>query len=179
MEIPHGTYTDNEGMRFNVIGVSRHTETKKKAVILQLFNTHTFNGENFFLVAFERFLGTSKESPVLAEAFENPIIVGEPETLRKAPPGRYGHFKEMDMLYNGIGFAINTTELVPDKKPTLLDDADEVVMLYQPLYGEYKYQFCHRPLDMFLEHVEKPEYNYSGPRFRLIKEYPYPIVARP
>ena len=28
-----------------------------------------------------------------------------------------------------------------------------------------------RPIEMFLEHVDKPEYNYSGPRFHLIRDW--------
>ena len=44
----------------------------------------------------------------------------------------------------------------------------EILVLYIPLYG--KFQMFVRPKAMFLEEVNEPGLNYTGPRFRYIGE---------
>lgn len=77
---------------------------------------------------------------------------------------KYYHFKhdsELDSLnysYKIIGIAKHT-------------ETREKLVVYKPLYPCDVELFV-RPLEMFLEIVAKPEYNYNGPRFRLA----YPLV---
>lgn len=49
-------------------------------------------------------------------------------------------------------------------------ETQEPMVIYVELYGD-----CHksvRPCKMFLEEVDKPEYNYKGPRFKFVGELP-------
>ncbi len=121
----------------------------------------------------EKFEGGWKNGLILLEAFKAATILGLMETLEHTPPGRYGHFKGTEMVYNNVNFSLEMS----DTDPRHTEGA--IVTLYQPLYGEHKYLLRHRPLAMWGEHVEKPEYNYAGPRFRLLKQYPKPIIERP
>jgi len=45
----------------------------------------------------------------------------------------------------------------------------EKLVLYKALYEPF--EMWVRPIEMFSEVVDKPEYNYKGPRFQLIQEY--------
>ena len=69
--------------------------------------------------------------------------------------GIYQHFKGEDKKYLVLETAINS-------------ETEEVMVVYRALYGDY--QLCVRPLKMFTEEVDKPEHNYKGPRFKLVKE---------
>ena len=75
-------------------------------------------------------------------------------------PGKYRHFK--GGFYNVIGVSTGT------------ENGAEVVV-YQSLYGTHRYRLAHRPLAMFVEHVDRD--GYKGPRFTLIEAYPEPIIA--
>jgi len=66
------------------------------------------------------------------------------------PLGRYQHFKGME--YTVLGVARHS-------------ETGEYHVVYRAEYGDRGLNI--RPYDMFVEHVEKPEHNYSGPRFRL------------
>lgn len=44
----------------------------------------------------------------------------------------------------------------------------EKLVLYLELYEPYELNV--RPIAMFTEEVDKPEYNYKGPRFSLVRE---------
>ncbi|KND50464.1 MAG: hypothetical protein AB202_02300 [Parcubacteria bacterium C7867-007] len=65
-------------------------------------------------------------------------------------PGIYYHFKHPEQHYQVLGVAFHT-------------ETEEDMVVYKALYGEEKLYV--RPLAMFLEYVEKPEFGYSGPRF--------------
>ena len=78
----------------------------------------------------------------------------------------YYHFKHnsnkdlFNYAYIIIGIAIHS-------------ETEELLVAYKPLYSpnhvfDNKCDFCVRPLNMFIENVEKP--NYIGPRFRLITD---------
>lgn len=43
-------------------------------------------------------------------------------------------------------------------------------VFYECLYQNKSGQYWVRPLSMFIEHVDAPDYNYSGPRFTFIKD---------
>ena len=64
---------------------------------------------------------------------------------------RYRHFKHAEMTYEIVGIAFHT-------------ETEEDLVVYRPLYETDKELFA-RPAAMFLEHVEKPELGYAGPRF--------------
>lgn len=66
-------------------------------------------------------------------------------------PGKYQHFKGNEYRVYGMG---------------LHSETEEPMVIYQPLYGEGKIWL--RPVSMWSEHVDKP--NYQGPRFRYIGE---------
>ncbi len=73
------------------------------------------------------------------------------ETLRR---GIYQHFKDKTMIYEVLGVGMHT-------------ETEENMVVYRALYGDF--QLYIRPIDMFLEEVDKPELSYKGPRFTLIK----------
>jgi 2-polyprenyl-3-methyl-5-hydroxy-6-metoxy-1,4-benzoquinol methylase len=83
--------------------------------------------------------------------------------LSKIPnPGEnYYHFKHnsnldsLNYCYVIIGIGKHT-------------ETGEKVVIYKPLY-ECDVEFFVRPLGMFFEVVDKPEFEYNGPRFRLVK----------
>jgi hypothetical protein len=64
----------------------------------------------------------------------------------------YRHFKGKDYLV--IGVAIHS-------------ESGEELVVYRPLYGDYRLMV--RPKTMFVEQVERD--GYSGPRFKLIKQF--------
>lgn len=71
-------------------------------------------------------------------------------------PGIYRHFKggKYLVLYVSTG----------------TEDGKKIVVytaLYEPRCGE----ISHRPLENFLEEVDRPELNYKGPRFRSMEEF--------
>lgn len=69
-------------------------------------------------------------------------------------PGVYKHFK--GNTYHVLGVAIHA-------------HTGELFAQYIPQYGPFGGQLAHRPLAMFLEHVDRPSENYSGPRFALVE----------
>jgi len=70
-------------------------------------------------------------------------------------PGVYRHFK--GNIYHVLGVAENT-------------ETRELTVVYIPQYGEHKGKLSNRDLAMFLEKVDRSEYNYQGPRFQLVEE---------
>lgn len=70
-------------------------------------------------------------------------------------PGVYRHFK--GNIYHVLGVAENT-------------ETRELSVMYIPQGGEHAGRLSNRDLKMFLEEVDRPEYNYKGPRFQLIEE---------
>ncbi len=68
--------------------------------------------------------------------------------------GVYQHFKDKSMIYEVLGVGMHT-------------ETKEMYAVYRGMYGDF--QLYIRPLDMFLEEVDKPELGYKGPRFMLIK----------
>lgn len=71
-------------------------------------------------------------------------------------PGVYQHFK--GNIYHVLGVSENT------------ENKEELMVVYIPQQGAYAGRLSHRPLQMFLEEVDRPEFNYKGPRFALIEE---------
>ncbi len=71
----------------------------------------------------------------------------------KITPGIWRHFKGNE--YEVIEIALHS-------------ETQEPHVVYRALYGEKKLWV--RPLPMFLEHVDKPELGYSGPRFVFVRE---------
>lgn len=73
--------------------------------------------------------------------------------------GKYSHFKGKgkEKLYEALGVAIHS-------------ETGEELVVYKALYGQDLGQLFVRPLLMFLEEVDKPEFNYKGPRFIYIEE---------
>ncbi len=70
-------------------------------------------------------------------------------------PGIYRHFKGEDKRYQVIGTAMHS-------------ETGESMVVYRALYGEGA--LFVRPEAMFLEEVDKPEYNYRGPRFIFVSD---------
>ncbi len=58
------------------------------------------------------------------------------------------------MIYEVLGVGMHT-------------ETEENMVVYRALYGDF--QLYIRPIDMFLEEVDKPGLSYKGPRFTLIK----------
>lgn len=58
------------------------------------------------------------------------------------------------MIYEVLGVGMHT-------------ETKEMYAVYRGLYGDFTLYV--RPLSMFLEEVDKPELNYKGPRFTLLK----------
>ena len=74
-------------------------------------------------------------------------------------PGIYRHYKGKE--YQVVGIAVDSgTEDAPEK-------AYRVV--YIPQYGDRL--LTTRPLGEFTEEVDEPEYDYKGPRFRLVRAF--------
>lgn len=71
--------------------------------------------------------------------------------MNQIKKGLYQHFK--GNKYKVIDIALHS-------------ETQEEMVVYRRL-DESKSLWV-RPLKMFLEHVEKPEYNYSGPRFKYL-----------
>ena len=69
-------------------------------------------------------------------------------------PGIWRHYKGNDYMVLGVAIHIET---------------EEEFVIYRSLYGSYRLNI--RPKQMFLELVGMPEYNYKGPRFKLIKAF--------
>ena len=75
------------------------------------------------------------------------------ELLKK---GIYHHFKDSAKEYEIMGTALHT-------------ETEELMVLYRPLY-ETDQEYFVRPLSMFMEHVDKPEIGYRGPRFVFVRD---------
>ena len=69
-------------------------------------------------------------------------------------PGIWRHFK--GGKYYVFGVSANT-------------ETGERVAVYMPLYGEHAGKLMHRTLENFIEMVERPDFNYKGPRFTLVE----------
>jgi hypothetical protein len=67
-------------------------------------------------------------------------------------PGTYYHFKDPAKLYEIVGIAMHT-------------ETEEQMVVYRPLYENPAAPLFVRPLNMFMEEVDKPELGYRGPRF--------------
>lgn len=65
--------------------------------------------------------------------------------------GKYQHFKGGEYEVIGVG--------------RMTEDREEEMVIYKSLETGYIWI---RPLKMFVEEVDKPEYNYKGPRFKKI-----------
>lgn len=74
--------------------------------------------------------------------------------MSSVPLGRYYHFKHPDQHYEVLGTALHT-------------ETEEQLVIYRALYGEGT--LYARPLAMFFEQVEKPDFGYAGPRFVLVE----------
>lgn len=72
----------------------------------------------------------------------------------KVKRGIYQHFKDTSMMYEVLGVGMHT-------------ETEEMCIVYKALYGNFDMYI--RPVEMFVENVSKPELNYSGPRFKLVK----------
>ncbi len=72
-------------------------------------------------------------------------------------PGIYYHFKDSKKLYEVMGVAFHT-------------ETEEDMVVYRPLYEGAIAPFFVRPAAMFLEHVDKPELGYRGPRFVFVRD---------
>lgn len=81
--------------------------------------------------------------------FEQFRLLGPPGVLS----GIYRHFKHGN-LYRSFGEFVRI-------------DTGEVLVAYVALYAPF--MMMARPRDMFLEVVERPEQDYRGPRFTLIR----------
>ena len=68
-------------------------------------------------------------------------------------PGIYRHYKGKD--YKVLGVALHS-------------ETREPMVVYLELYEPYDLNV--RPAAMFSEEVDKPEYNYQGPRFTLVRK---------
>ncbi|MEK7080136.1 MAG: DUF1653 domain-containing protein [Patescibacteria group bacterium] len=75
--------------------------------------------------------------------------------METVKPGIYHHFKTSEQLYEVIGTALHT-------------ETEEQLVIYRALYGPHT--IYARPVKMFLEHVDKPDYGYTGPRFIYVRE---------
>ena len=161
MKIVPGLYAI-ENWRYVVVGVSTNTETGEQCVLCQQF-TSLFPF-SFFLVPLGKFAAGMGADQKIVEQYDAPRLLKPSRGAYGITPGLYGHFKNPLNTYNVIAVARNT-------------ETGERCVLYQPLYGEYRYRLCHRPKAMFFERVEKPEHNYSGPRFFLMDAYCQPRIA--
>lgn len=70
----------------------------------------------------------------------------------KIKNGKYKHFKGAE--YEVLGTAKHS-------------ETQEEFVVYRALYGNG--ELWVRPVEMFVEEVEKPEYNYKGPRFEYVE----------
>jgi hypothetical protein len=102
--------------------------------------------------ASDKYSDTYGEPPDTGWKFIANIV---PLTRRAVKPGVYKHFK--GNTYHVLGVSENT-------------ETHEFTVVYIPQYGEYKGKISNRSLAMFLEHVDRPELSYKGPRFTLIEE---------
>jgi len=138
---PLGVYASDNG-RVRLIGLALHSETSEVYAVIE-------RGKDFYV------------EPL--SYFGDPNVNGKPRyefkcfdvpKLKAAPgiePGTYKHFKRTgvdDPVYQVYG--------------TVKYEGD-VFVLYRPCYGQRPLMI--RPFSMFHEHVDKPEFNYSGPRF--------------
>jgi hypothetical protein len=73
------------------------------------------------------------------------------ETIR---PGIYHHFKSSETLYQVLGCALHT-------------ETNEELVVYKRLMDGHYFA---RPVDMFLEQVDKPDHHYMGPRFVYVRD---------
>jgi hypothetical protein len=69
--------------------------------------------------------------------------------MEEPAPGVYYHFKHPEHRYTVLGIALHT-------------ETEEQMVVYRRHHDQ---ELFVRPLAMFLEEVDKPEYGYTGPRF--------------
>ena len=74
----------------------------------------------------------------------------------KIPQGIYYHYKDKGKHYEVLGVALNT-------------ETEEELVIYRPLY-ETDHELFARPVSMFLEEVDAPEYSHQGPRFVFVRD---------
>ncbi|MEK7201433.1 MAG: DUF1653 domain-containing protein [Patescibacteria group bacterium] len=72
--------------------------------------------------------------------------------MKEPELGIYYHFKDPAKHYEVLGVAFHT-------------ETEEKMVLYKRLYEADIPEFFIRPLEMFMDTVDKPEIGYSGPRF--------------
>lgn len=88
-----------------------------------------------------------------------------PQLARMPEPGFYYHYKHDPAgPYNGYAYEVMGVGHHTEDYP---EDKDKFMVVYRPLYEAFVYKlgklFDIRPLGMFMEDVDKPE--YKGPRF--------------
>lgn len=147
--ITRGLYTLH-GKKVVVAGLSRNTETGERCVLIQDGRPLLLDWSFFLLVPENEYERMSEKDLRLIEAIETPPLF--PHKGFGIDPGVYGHFKRPGPNYNVICSALKL-------------NTAEWFVVYQPLYGDRRFELCHRPYEMFVGHVEKPEHNYFGPRF--------------
>ncbi len=69
-------------------------------------------------------------------------------------PGIYKHYK--GGLYEVFGTAIHS-------------ETEEELVVYRSLYGTYRLNV--RPVGIFIDEVDRPDFKYKGPRFALVKPF--------
>ena len=72
--------------------------------------------------------------------------------MKEPELGIYYHFKDSTKHYEVLGIALHT-------------ETEERMGLYKRLYEAEIPEFFIRPLEMFMDTVDKPEIGYQGPRF--------------
>ena len=73
--------------------------------------------------------------------------------MERPRPGIYKHYK--GGLYEVHGIAVHS-------------ETEEELVVYRSLYGTYRLNV--RPLALFIDEVDRPDFTYKGPRFVLVKE---------
>lgn len=94
-----------------------------------------------------------REVVAILQRYRPNLVAAFSARTGKIKKGIYRHFKGRDYLV--LGEALHS-------------ETQEILVIYVPLYGEFR--LVVRPKAMFLEGVDKPEYNYKGSRFRYISE---------
>jgi hypothetical protein len=162
MRITSGSYQYYEdGVRrctYIVFGVGEHTETGAWYVLAQKSG---LLDPPFLIFEREKFAAAVRDAPAQLGISYVLVLERRPEVMTRMNPdhtqkaGLWRHFKDAGHVYNRLGIATDP-------------ETSREYVLYQPLYGEHRYKFCLRPIAMWSEHVDRPEYGYSGPRFIMI-----------
>lgn len=80
--------------------------------------------------------------------------------MSEVRPGIYRHFKYGN-YYKVFGIIPDAGELTEGEDPR------PPLVFYQALYGDHL--FCYRTTLDFTATVDRPDYNYKGPRFTFIR----------